>query len=193
MKNKIFQLVEHKEVFCHDYIYNFERLADTLFLFRAQFSVDWPVKIALNRINCKPTEFGETLKLRIGAHTCCVIYCTKLRYSPMWARGLKKITRRVLSLSCLLRARFSLRWARCSSTSIARSILSQIRRFNAWFSLTSKSGICHVSVCYARSNNKLMGQLLYLIKPSFYIMDLDATTFINRRCHSYCRTGSTYG
>ena len=34
--------------------------------------------------------------------------------------------------------------------------------------------ICHVSVCYARANNKLMGQLYYPTMPSSYILYVNA-------------------
>ena len=37
-----------------------------------------------------------------------------------------------------------------------------------------RGGICHVSVRYARANNKLMGSLYVPTKPTSYIMEVDA-------------------
>ena len=42
-----------------------------------------------------------------------------------------------------------------------------------------RGGICHVSVRYARANNKLMGQLYDPTKPSFYILDVDTNNLYN--------------
>ena len=37
-----------------------------------------------------------------------------------------------------------------------------------------RGGICHVRVCYARANNKLMGLLYDPPQPTSYIMEVDA-------------------
>ena len=40
-----------------------------------------------------------------------------------------------------------------------------------------RSGICHVSVRYARANNKFMSQVYDRNKPSSYILYVDANNF----------------
>ena len=38
----------------------------------------------------------------------------------------------------------------------------------------NRAGICHASVRYARTNNKLMGSLYEPRQPTSYIMEVDA-------------------